>query len=236
MFTPFRFLQTRFNASRFRLKHLLFKVLNHLKILANHSAASYYFQNKYFAQIVQFPQNKSLVLIWISDEGAGKSTFMLLWRRAIGEDKYFATSSPEQHCWGNFNPLLANTLFLELSEINKSNMHGHMNKIKDFLTSDTMSLERKGQNAVKMDNFIKAMILTNHAVPVPKGRRWGAHECSNELCYHDFQKNNATGKITPTCKCERCEANLTYHTEMNEDIVKSDDAAKLMGLYFLLRS
>ena len=235
LFTPFRFLLTAFGASKFKLKYLLFKTLNHLKILANHSAASYHFQNKYFAQVLQFPQSKSLVLIWISDEGAGKSTFMLLWRRVIGGDKYFSTSSPEQHCWGNFNPLLANTLFLELSEINKANMHCQMNRVKDFLTSDTMSLERKGQNAVKVDNYIKSIILTNHSIPVPKSRRFGAHECSNELCYHDPTKDKKTGKLWPGCQCERCLENLCYHTEMNDDIVTSDDAAKIVGLYFLLR-
>ena len=115
-------------------------------------------------------------------------------------------------------------------------MHGNMNKVKDFLTSDTMDLERKCQNAIKMDIYIKPIILTNHSIPFPKSRRVGAHECSNtRLCYHDAQQDKKTGRLTPGCQCQQCAENLSYHTEMNDDIVMSDDAANIMGLYFLLR-
>ena len=54
------------------------------------------------------------------------------------ETEYY--HSNEWPSTGIFNPLLANTLFLELSEINKANMHGNMNKVKDFLTSDKMCI------------------------------------------------------------------------------------------------
>jgi hypothetical protein len=52
-------------------------ILNHIKILYNNEEVVYDYLIKWIAQMIQFPEVKTVVITMISNEGAGKGTFLV---------------------------------------------------------------------------------------------------------------------------------------------------------------
>ena len=76
----------------------------------------------WLSHLLKYPATKNGKLpIFISREGAGKGTLMMIIKALIGEDKYFETSQPENQVWGRFNSMMANAYFVNLNEIGKKN-------------------------------------------------------------------------------------------------------------------
>ena len=210
---------------RDRLTHLLASVLKHIAILANHKRSNYEFIMKFFAQYVQYVHKKGGVMLILSGvQGCGKSTFVKLLKRMFGP-QFFSTSRPEQNVWGRFNPEMEGKTLVELSELDRGNVHGSIDQVKDLISNDTMWIEGKGTNGYTMRNYARFVGITNDPVPVHEGRRNGCVECSPELAYH-----KPIGRVQ--CRCAGCVRLSAYHAEMNDVVMVDPNTARVVYEYW----
>jgi hypothetical protein len=78
-------------------------ILNHLKILCNNDENVFDYFTKWIGQMIQFPEIKSIVITLISDEGAGKGSFLKLMSLMLGSSRVFETTKPSRDVWGSIN-------------------------------------------------------------------------------------------------------------------------------------
>jgi hypothetical protein len=67
-------------------------ILNHIKALCNNEEPVYDYFVKWIAQMIQYPEMKSIMPTLISKQGAGKGTLIELLRRMFGNKKVFETT------------------------------------------------------------------------------------------------------------------------------------------------
>jgi hypothetical protein len=157
---------------------------NHLSIMCNHEAATLQEFEKWVAHIIQFPQHKSYMPIFQSDEGAGKGSFCELMRALLGSSKVILTSSPDEYVWGRFNNLMETAFLVFMDEINRFMTGSGLDKIKNVVTEPTIQIQHKGKGAYTMYSNHRFASLTNAwdgGMPVnKKARRFLMCEMSNE--------------------------------------------------------
>lgn len=157
---------------------------NHLSIMCNHEVDTIAEFEKWIAHLIQFPQHKSYMPIFQSEEGAGKGSFCLLMRALLGKTKVFLTSSPDEYVWGRFNNLMETAFLVFMDEINRFMTGSGLDKIKNVVTEDTIQIQHKGKGAYTMFSNHRFASLTNAwdgGMPVnKKARRFLMCEMSNE--------------------------------------------------------
>jgi phage/plasmid-associated DNA primase len=77
--------------------------------------------------------------------------------------------SNPKHFLGNFNAHLANCLFLFVDEAFWAGDKSSDGILKALITEDTLNIERKGQDVIKMANLIFLMMASNNDWVVPAG-------------------------------------------------------------------
>lgn len=83
--------------------------------------------------------------------------------------------SNPKHLTGNFNAHLANTCFLFADEAFFAGDKSHEGTLKALITERTMTIERKGIDAVQQKNYLKVFMATNSDWAIPAssdGRRY----------------------------------------------------------------
>lgn len=184
LWTPFRITKTPMPEETEEIKKSVAFLRNHLSIMCNHEAATLQEFEKWIAHLIQFPQHKSWMPIFQSDEGAGKGSFYLLMRALLGSSKVILTSSPDEYVWGRFNNLMETTFLVFMDEINRFMTGTGLDKIKNVVTEDTIQIQHKGKGAYTMKSNHRFASLTNAwdgGMPVnKKARRFLMCEMSNE--------------------------------------------------------
>lgn len=182
------------------------KILHLVKCLANHEEKSEKFLLDWMAQMIQYPEVKSLVPVIQSDEGAGKNTLMDILRELLGKDKVWDCTDPFRDIFGNFNDQMRDKFLINLNETCTKDFKGAMGKVKAFVTEDTFTLRAMQQGATPLPSFHRFILTTNDDFPIPtsKGdRRFGIIQASNELI-----------------------DNKEFFTDMYDNILKSEDAMR----------
>ena len=115
--------------------------------------------------------------------GAGK-TMLLEWfnDKIIGRRYTFKTSNPEKEVFGQFNGHLSNVLVLLIEEGGYELRH-YMDRFKDLITSDTINIEKKFQQAFTSQNLLNPVILTNNTNILSltiDDRRLEINQCSDQ--------------------------------------------------------
>ena len=122
--------------------HDLGMILERVGVLTDHDPTAYNFLLDWLAQAVQYPEVKSVMVVLISKQGAGKGQFIELLKRMMGEAKVLSTEDPAQHVWGKFNGLMAQAFLVELDELGRRDFEDNEKKIKSLVTEPRMQLER----------------------------------------------------------------------------------------------
>lgn len=140
--------------------------LKHILILCNNQkdVADYFI--KWIAHMIQFPEQKSVCPVLISEEGAGKGTIFKLLEKMFGEKKVFSTSDPKKHVWGDFNSQMANAFLVNLDELSKKDTIEAEGKIKALITEPTMMINTKGVRAYPIQSYHRFIVTTNKEEPV----------------------------------------------------------------------
>ena len=141
-------------------------ILNHIKILCgNDEVVSDYFI-KWIAQMIQYPEVKTICPTLISKEGSGKGTLLLLIEKMIGSSKYFETTDPLRDVWGNFNGRMANKFLVNLNEMSKKDTLECQGKIKGLITDGKLTINNKGMNQYEIQSYHRFIITTNNEDPI----------------------------------------------------------------------
>ena len=192
---------------------VLFK--RHVSILCNHEEKMVEYVIQWIAHAIQFPEEKTTMITFISSQGAGKNTLMKFLKRMIGKEKYFETTDPSRDVWGSFNGAIAEKYLVMLNELSAMDLKNAEGKIKGLITDDTMTINQKGVPQYEVQSYHKFICSTNNKEaikPSKDDRRNCLIECSDELCNE--------GKTE-----EEQEQNFNYISELEKHI-QSDDSIK----------
>ena len=67
--------------------------------------------------MIQFPDKKIPCIVLISNQGAGKTSLILLLKKMLGGKKVIECSDPARDVWGDFNSLMMDAFLVNLSEV-----------------------------------------------------------------------------------------------------------------------
>jgi hypothetical protein len=136
-------------------------LLNHIKVLCNYDDVIYNYLIAWIAQMIQFPEVKSICPVLISKQGAGKGTFLQLMSKMLGSSKYFETTSPSRDVWGQFNGRMASAFLVNLNELSKKDTIEVEGYIKGLITDSHIFINNKGVNGFEIPSFHRFIITTN---------------------------------------------------------------------------
>lgn len=166
------------------------KWLDHIKsIWADDNEATYEYILNWFARILQQPWKKNnICLVLHSIEGVGKSFILDMIGKIIGKDYYYSTSSLK-HILGDFNGDAEGKILVNLNETNWGGDKKMVGSFKEFITDNTIVINKKGIQSYTIDNYANTIITTNEEwiVNINNGdRRFNLRECKNEKYGRDY--------------------------------------------------
>jgi hypothetical protein len=139
----------------------------HLFILCNNNWDVFYYMERWLAQMIQFPEIKTICPTLISKQGAGKGSWLDIIRRLIGNKKVMETSEPERDVWGQFNGQMVNSFLVNLNELSKKSTLDSVGIIKHLITDPAMTINNKGVNQYEITSYHRFLITTNSEDPMP---------------------------------------------------------------------
>jgi len=160
----------------------LFK--EHIQILCNHEQAIVDFVIHWIAFMIQYPEKKSKMLVFISDEGAGKNTLLEIIKHMIGNKKVFESTDPSRDVWGNFNGQMVDAFLVNLNEISALDFKNANGKVKGLITDPTLTINEKCVKPFKIQSYHHFITSTNNEEaikPSKNDRRNCLIRCSDEL-------------------------------------------------------
>jgi hypothetical protein len=139
---------------------------NHIGIMCNHDNNATDYVLNWFAHLLQLPAVKPETCVVITGiQGTGKTIALDPIKKIMGGG-YFETTNPERDVWGTFNPLMASSLLVVLSEVDKRNAFGHDGKIKGLKTDKEITIRNLHQAPYTIRSSHRFIIPTNHPDPV----------------------------------------------------------------------
>ena len=155
---------------------------NHIAVLCDHQEEVINFVKMWIAQMFQYPEHKSIELIFISEEGAGKGCFLQFFKKIMGGDKRcWETSNPEKEVFGNFNAGMKDAFLVCFNEVNKSNFFNLNDKKKAIITDSNININIKGISEFNIPSYHRFIAFTNNPDPATKNKRRDLFiQCSNE--------------------------------------------------------
>ncbi len=159
-------------------------ILEHFKVVANFNDDVYEYLLNYFAWLFQKPHRKTEVCLLIQGkQGSGKTTLVeTLLKKMMGKKYVFDTCDIDKIV-GKFNSSLAGKLMTILNEASGKDTYCVIDKIKDSITRQDVSIEYKGHDPVVVADYCNYCYTTNNIKPLPIGeddRRFQVIECSDK--------------------------------------------------------
>jgi len=160
----------------------LFK--KHVSILCNHEKKVCDYVIDWIADMIQNPELKSKMLIFVSKQGAGKNLLLNMIRKMIGNKKVLESTDPSRDVWGNFNGKMVDAFLVNLSEISAMDFKNAQGKVKALITDDTIIINEKCVKPFTIPSFHHFITFTNEMEaikPSKDDRRNCLIQCSDEL-------------------------------------------------------
>ena len=127
----------------------------------------------WLSQMVQYPEHKSVEMVFIGRVGTGKGMFIKLLSNILGSSRVFQTANPQRDLYGNFNGNLVDGFLIVQNEANKSNTYGKADIKKDLITDDTISINIKGGAHFSMKSFHRFITFSNNDDPINVSKEIG---------------------------------------------------------------
>jgi len=124
----------------------------------------------WFADLIQHPQHKpgTAVVFRSAEEGTGKSLLInALLAKIFGVHCLLSTKT--DHITGRFNGHLQALLLLGAEEAVYAGSKAAEGTLKELITAQRLTYERKGLQAYEGDNFTRVMMFSNEEWSVPAG-------------------------------------------------------------------
>lgn len=145
--------------------------LNHIRVLVNYDEELYIFVVIWLAQMFQYTETKTMELIFVSQEGSGKGLFLHFLKTIMGNKKVFETTKPQRDIFGNFNPLMKDSVLVVFNEANKSNFYNANDMKKALITDKSLIINAKGKDSIEVNSNHRFITFTNNADPSSKNKR-----------------------------------------------------------------
>lgn len=142
------------------------RLLNHIRILCNGAEDVFDYLVKWIAQMVQYPEVKTICPVLISKQGAGKGTLIRLLERLLGARKVMTSSTPSRDVWGDFNGAMSTSFLVNLDELSKKDTVESAGHIKSLITEPTIMINNKGMNQYPVASYHRFIITTNKEDPI----------------------------------------------------------------------
>jgi hypothetical protein len=154
---------------------------NHIKIMCDNQEEVYNFVVNWLAQMFQYPEHKSIELIFISREGAGKGLFEEFLTSIMGSSKVVNTSDPQNDIFGSFNAIMKDAVLVIFNEANKANFYQQNDKKKALITDEKIQIRQKHLPAIQIKSYHRFITFTNNPDPSFKNKRRDIFiRCSDE--------------------------------------------------------
>lgn len=176
-----------------------------LEVICSGDEAVYLYVLGWCAHLVQKPWELPGVAIALrSGQGTGKGSFV----RALGMiwgKRHFRHVADVEHLLGRFNAHLENAILVYCDEAYWAGDKHHVSALKAMITETTRIIERKGVNAMEVNNLTRLIIATNNRWAVPAeldDRRFLVLEVSDarvgqhdyfEALHHELENGGAAG-------------------------------------------
>jgi hypothetical protein len=145
--------------------------INHIKLLCNFDEDLTAFVIRWLAQFLQYTHIKTIELIFISSEGAGKGLFLEFLRTIMGSKKVFESTDPQRDIFGQFNTLLKDSVLVVFNEANRSNFFNQNDKKKALITDEVLTINDKGKSSYQINSNHRFITFTNNPDPSMKNKR-----------------------------------------------------------------
>lgn len=182
-----------------------------ISILCNHEEPASNYLEKWIAQAIQYPANKTTVPTLISKQGAGKGTLIKLITALLGEKKVLSTTKAEV-VFGRFNNQMLDAYLVNLDELSPKDVKDCEGKIKGLITEPTISIDVKGVSSLTVKSYHRFINTTNNNFGVFKteigDRRNFIVRCSDELI-----------------------GNKEYFKNFNDEIIQNNEVVKYIYNY-----
>lgn len=120
----------------------------------------------WIAHMIRRPSQKSIMPIFLSEEGAGKGTLLQLISKMFGNAKVLDTTKPSRDVYGEFNGIMANSFLVCLNELSKSETSGADGFMKGLITDPYLTINEKGQIPYKIRSFHRFIGMSNGTDPM----------------------------------------------------------------------
>jgi len=146
--------------------------LNHIDVMVDYNKIHADFVKMWIAQMFQYPENKSIHLIFIGLEGSGKGTFVKFFETLMGgSHRCWECTDPQEHIFGKFNDMMKKAFLVILNEADKSGTYHANNRMKALITEPTINIQPKGKTSYTMKSYHRFMSFSNNPDPNHKLKR-----------------------------------------------------------------
>ena len=146
--------------------------LNHIDVMVDYNEIHAKFVKMWIAQMFQYPENKSIHLIFIGLEGSGKGTFTRFFETLMGgAHRCWECTDPQEDIFGKFNDMMKKAFLVILNEADKSGTYNSNNKMKALITEPTINIRPKGKTSFVMKSCHRFMSFSNNPDPNTKLKR-----------------------------------------------------------------
>jgi hypothetical protein len=197
--------------------------LHHINIMVDYNEIHANFVKMWIAQMFQYPENKSIHLIFIGLEGSGKGTFVKFFETIMGgSHRCWECIDPQEDIFGKFNDMMKKAFLVILNEADKSGTYNANNKMKALITDPTINIRPKGKTSFVMKSCHRFMSFSNNPDPNTKLKRRDltfrmSDDKINNVTY--FNEGNSYAKCLEVAKAIY-DYFMAYETKPN--IVESD--------------
>ena len=142
---------------------LIQPVLHHWKeVLCNGSDKSMQYQRG-ILKLCLIGQKSGICIVVSGEQGDGKSLFFEYFGEKIIGDAYYGYVNSLEDVTNRFNNIISQKSFIVADEINTwSGDHKTANRLKSLITQTRQKFEKKGKDAINIDDFANYVFLSNH--------------------------------------------------------------------------
>jgi len=206
-----------------RNKRALKMFLEHINVLTNFNPIHSNFVILWLKQMFQFPENKSIELIFISEEGAGKGTFLKFLSTIMGGcRRVWECTDPLRDIFGDFNDNMVDAMLVCFNESNKANFYNSNDKKKALITDPTININMKGGRKFVMKSYHRFLLFSNNPDPNNKNKRRDFTMRCSDSKINDFNYWKEINDYADDISCCKYIYDYLMETKVQETITKID--------------
>lgn len=148
---------------------LIQPILNHVKqIWANSNETVYNYILDWFASVVKGIKTGTVLVIYSNKQGTGKNVIADFIKNKVIGAEYATETNDIEKLTTKFNAKFTNKIFTIINEANsiEGSYHKTFDILKDLITNQTITIEKKGVDSFDVADFNNYLITTNNDRPV----------------------------------------------------------------------